>query len=135
MYQGSFFGRKSDKPPSALDKKMDENLRPGVAKVTKALIDFPEDRIEFCQGDMSLLPKDYRIKGDNLILSVAVRYRQAGATLVTNDRNLSLKAREEGIAVMSADRFAARGNARSGPDESEREPRATRTQRTARREK
>lgn len=31
MYQGSFFGRKSDKPPSALDKKMDEKERLSVA--------------------------------------------------------------------------------------------------------
>lgn len=117
------------------DKKMDENLRPDVAKVIRALMNFPKERIEFCQGDMSLLPMDYRLKGDNLILSVAVRYRDAGVTLVTNDKNLSLKAREEGIGVMSADQFAERGFTRSGRDVTEKKSTTTRMPRVPRRDK
>lgn len=115
------------------DKKLDENLRLDVAKVIRALASFSKERIEFCQGDMSLLPKDYRFKGDNLILSVAVRYRGAGVTLVTNDKNLSLKAREEGIGVMSAIQFAERGSVRSRGDVSEKQSN-TRTNRVPRRD-
>ena len=50
---------------------------------------------------MSLLSPDYRIKGDNLILSVAVRFRNQRPILLTNDKNLTLKAKAENIETMS----------------------------------
>jgi len=90
------------------DKKSEESLRPRVADATRALRSFPKHQIQFCDGDMSLLPPDYRLKGDNLILSVAIRYRKHGPVLLTNDNNLALKAKAEDIAAMSVNEFLHR---------------------------
>jgi len=90
------------------DKKPDEALRPHVAEVVRNLRNLSKEHIQFCDGDMSLLPSDYRLKGDNLILSVAVRYRKHNPVLITNDNNLSLKARAEGLEAMSAEAFMKR---------------------------
>jgi rRNA-processing protein FCF1 len=90
------------------DKKREESLRPKVAEATRALQAFPRHQIQFCDGDMSLLAPDYRMKGDNLILSVAVRYRRQRPVLLTNDRNLTLKAKAEDINAMSVDEFQRR---------------------------
>ena len=90
------------------DKKREESLRPKVAEATRALQTFPKHQIQFCDGDMSLLAPDYRMKGDNLILSVAVRYRRHRPVLLTNDKNLTLKAKAEDIAAISVDEFEKR---------------------------
>ncbi|MBU1737096.1 MAG: hypothetical protein KKG35_03070 [Proteobacteria bacterium] len=90
------------------DKKLDETLRPSVSEVVRNLRRIKKEQIQFCDGEMSLLPKDYRMKGDNLILSVAVRFRTHKPTLITNDNNLSLKAQAEGIAAMTAGEFEMR---------------------------
>lgn len=90
------------------DKKLDEALRPSVSEAVRNLRNLRKEYIQFCDGDMSLLPSDYRVKGDNLILSVAVRYREYKPVLITNDNNLSLKARAEGLDAMSADDFMKR---------------------------
>ncbi|RME53112.1 MAG: hypothetical protein D6795_05845 [Deltaproteobacteria bacterium] len=87
------------------DKKGEERLRRHVTQVTNALQAFPADRIEFAEGDLSLLSPDYRKKGDNLILSVAVRYQRCHPMLVTDDKNLTLKAKAEGIETISSDHF------------------------------
>jgi rRNA-processing protein FCF1 len=87
------------------DKKRDENLRPSIAKATRGLQEFPSRQMHFCDGDMSVLSADYRMKGDNLILSVAVKYRQHNPILITNDKNLTLKARAEGITAISVGEF------------------------------
>mgnify|MGYP000448164815 CR=1 FL=1 len=98
------------------DKKREEPLRPRVADATRMLQSFPRQQIHFCDGDMSLLAPDYRMKGDNLILSVAVRYRKHRPVLVTNDKNLALKARAEGIASMSVDDFEKRSRQSVRPE-------------------
>jgi rRNA-processing protein FCF1 len=95
------------------DKKRDEELRPSVAKATRGLQEFPKAQIQFCDGDMTLLSPDYRMKGDNLILSVAVRYRKHRPVLLTNDKNLALKAKAENIIAMSVDEFEKRPRPRT----------------------
>jgi rRNA-processing protein FCF1 len=90
------------------DKKLDEELRPSVSEAVRNLRRIEKEQIQFCDGDMSLLTEDYRLKGDNLILSVAVRFRKHKPTLVTNDNNLSLRAQAEGIAVMTSKDFEQR---------------------------
>ncbi len=96
------------------DKKLDESLRPSVSEAVRNLRRIRKDQIQFCDGDMSLLPSDYRLKGDNLILSVAVRYRKFKPVLITNDNNLSLKAQAEGIASMTSDEFAKHVSEKKG---------------------
>jgi rRNA-processing protein FCF1 len=90
------------------DKKLNETLRSYVSEAVRNLRNISKEHIQFCDGDMSLLPSDYRIKGDNLILSVAVRYRKYKPVLITNDNNLSLKARAEGLEAMNAELFLKR---------------------------
>lgn len=90
------------------DKKLNEDLRPKVGQAVRNLKDLPKENVTFCEGDLSLLSSDYRDKSDNLILSVAVRYRRHKPTLVTNDNNLSLKAIAEGFRAMTADQFMNR---------------------------
>ena len=91
------------------DLKRQEDLRPQIAKVVGNLQSLPDEQIRFEDGDMSLLGPDYRMKGDNLILSVAVRFRDHHPVLVTNGTNLSLKARAERLTAMSAGDFLRRG--------------------------
>lgn len=90
------------------DKKRDETIRPKVTEVVRNLINLGEEHLHFCEGDMSLLPSDYRLKGDNLILSVALRYREQEPVLVTNDKSLSLKAKAEGLKTLTAEEFMKR---------------------------
>lgn len=90
------------------DKKLDNTLRPSVSKVISYLKGFSKEQIDFCDGDMSLLSADYRFKGDNLILSVAIKYMKHRPVLITNDRNLQLKASAEGIPTMTASEFQNR---------------------------
>ena len=95
------------------DKKRDETLRPNVTEVVRNLRSLKKEKIQFCDGDMSLLPPDYRFKGDNLILSVAVRYHRHNPVLITNDNNLSLKAQAEGLGAMTAEAFMKRPRLRT----------------------
>lgn len=90
------------------DKKLDESLRPQVRLAVKNLRSLPKNQIQFAEGDMSLLPVDYRTKGDNLILSVAVRFKKHRPVLVTNDGNLSLKAQAEGLEALTSEEFLKR---------------------------
>jgi rRNA-processing protein FCF1 len=90
------------------DHRRNLAMRPRVAEATKALNAFPKDQIQFCNADPSLLPPDYRLKGDNLILSVAIKYRGCRPILVTNDNDLTLKARAENISTMSVEMFERR---------------------------
>ena len=90
------------------DKKQDKDLRPSVALATRFLREAPQTRVQFADANPELLPPDYRMKGDNLILSVAIMYRRHQPVLVTEDNNLALKAKAEGIKVMSLKEFDGR---------------------------
>lgn len=90
------------------DNKQNESLRPRIANATRALNAFDSKRIHFCDADLTLLPKDYRNKGDNLILSVALKYRRYKPFLLTNDDNLALKAKAENITALRLSDFIQR---------------------------
>lgn len=90
------------------DKKRDETIRPQVAEAVRNLLNLDGEHLHFCEGDMSLIPLDYRLKGDNLVLSVAVRYRKHKPVVVTDDNNLSLKAKGEGFDFLTAEGFLRR---------------------------
>jgi|GEM_PF-1263535 len=104
------------------DKKRDESLRPAVAHATRLLREIPTVRIEFCEGDLSLLSPDYRNKGDNLILSVAVKFKKHRPILLTNDNLLALKAKAEGISTMDSKGFSQRVRPRDSTPSATRPP-------------
>mgnify|MGYP001120334698 CR=1 FL=1 len=101
------------------DKKLEADLRPQIARAVKHLQTLPDEQIRFEDGDMSLLSQDYRKKGDNLILSVAVRFRDHHPVLVTNDHDLAVKARAEGLKSMNAGEFGRRASGLQATNPSE----------------
>src|SRR5262249_22098878 len=96
------------------DLKRKQALRPRIAAATRALNAFAKDRIQFCDADLSLLPPDYRVKGDNLILSVALKYRPYRPILLTHDGILMAKDNAEDIDTMQLDAFKLRAGAPTG---------------------
>lgn len=112
------------------DLKRDESLRSAVTKASRALRDHPRDRIRFVDAKPDLLPLDYRsggtnrVKGDNLILSVAMKYSAYDPILVTNDNNLSLKAHAQNIRALATADFHdhAASGWRSSPSEAATSP-------------
>lgn len=105
------------------DLKRDESLRPAVTKASRSLRDHPRDCIRFVDANPDLLPLDYRsggthrLKGDNLILSVAMKYGAYEPILVTDDGNLSLKAHAQNIMTLTTAEFHGHATAgwRSSP--------------------
>jgi hypothetical protein len=94
------------------EKKPD--LRPQVRRATKIIGEIRGDKgqkeqIRFEGADKELLPPDYPPrKRDNLILSVALRYRKYQPVLVTGDKIFKMKVEEEKINTMSTEEFARR---------------------------
>jgi rRNA-processing protein FCF1 len=84
-------------------KRADESLRAKISIAIRTLKNVPRWRVEFVASDTSQLPADYDNKGDNRILSVALKYRDRQPILVTNDQNLQLKAFAAGIKSKPAD--------------------------------
>ena len=119
------------------DLKRDDSLRSAVTKASRALRDHPRDRIRFVDAKPDLLPLDYRsggtyrVKGDNLILSVAMKYGAYDPILVTNDNNLSLKAHAQNIRALTTADFhdQAASGWRSSPPESATSPQVARNPR------
>ena len=85
--------------------KLDEKMRIKVAQAIKVIDGHPKDKLQFCDAAPRLLPRDYPLDVDNLILSVALKYRRCNPTILTNDNNLALKAKAENIATMNLDEF------------------------------
>jgi rRNA-processing protein FCF1 len=91
----------------------EDSLLPSITRATRFLREFPVNRIQFCDGDMSLLSPDYRNKGDNLILSVAVKFKLYRPELLTNDNLLALKAQAEGISTLTSSEYLQRAQAKA----------------------
>jgi rRNA-processing protein FCF1 len=90
------------------DKKSDDRLRERVQQVTRTLQDYTGDNIRYEEADISLLPQGFKAKGDNLILSVALKYKPCDPILLTSDRNLSVKAKMEGLRTLTLPDFNRR---------------------------
>jgi rRNA-processing protein FCF1 len=86
--------------------KQNERLREKVVAATNALLHYPEDsNLRFEHADSALLPEDYGKSGDNLILSVALKYKGSNPILLTSDKLLTMKARAEDIETENTVRF------------------------------
>ena len=77
-------------------------------------------KIHFEESNPLLLPRDYHNSADNLILSVALKYKLSNPILLTSDKGLTLKATAEKIRAKSLFEFskarqvAKTSNKRSG---------------------
>lgn len=68
-------------------------------------------------GDVSLLPQEYReghISGDDIILSVALKFKVRDPIVLTNDINFSNKVYGESIRQMSSNDFVSNKNQKQG---------------------
>jgi rRNA-processing protein FCF1 len=86
-------------------KKMDPLLSVACATATRHLLAMPAASIRYEHSDLSLLPEDYRASADNRILSVVLKFDSEKVRLVTNDKNLTLKANALKQIAVPVDRF------------------------------
>ena len=90
------------------DKKNSERLYEPVMQATRALRDYSGKNLRYENADLSLLPEGYRAKGDNLILSVALKYKPCNPILLTADVSLTVKCQMEGLRTMTLPDFERR---------------------------
>lgn len=74
--------------------KLDEQGKRNAEKALRYLNSSPVHEIIYEQADTSLLPDDFDKRSpDNLILSVALKYKQENPIILTSDNGLQLKAK------------------------------------------
>ncbi|MFT8341786.1 MAG: PIN domain-containing protein [Clostridium beijerinckii] len=86
-------------------QKMKKQLSLNVRKAIRSISNYTRENIMFVESDKTLLSDDYRVTGDNLILSVALMYKKHNPIILTSDLAFKLKARSEGIESLSLDEF------------------------------
>lgn len=77
-------------------KEIAYNVREAIRNISN----YNSDNMIFVQADRDILPYDYKIKGDNLILSAAIQFKKYSPIIVTNDIAFRLKAKGEGIKAI-----------------------------------
>ncbi|WP_407833158.1 PIN domain-containing protein [Vibrio rotiferianus] len=84
-------------------KKSQIKRKQKAQKVINAILEAGAGRVIAVDADVSLLPKEYSSDvADNLILSVALKYRNYTPTLLTDDKNLTLKAQSLDIKTLNS---------------------------------
>ncbi|MBR4133981.1 MAG: AAA family ATPase [Bacteroidales bacterium] len=95
----------SAKVVDELDKmkiKLDEQGKRNAEKALRYLNSSPAHEIIYEQADTSLLPDDFDKRSpDNLILSVALKYKHENPIILTSDNGLQLKAKILNINTLS----------------------------------
>lgn len=66
---------------------------------------FEKNQLVFEDSDIDLLPKEYEPTPDNMILSVAIKYKNFNTTLISSDKIFSVKASSEDIDNVDLDTF------------------------------
>lgn len=99
----------SAKVADELDKmkiKLDEQGRRNAEKALKYLNSDKSNRIIFELSDVNLLPDDFeKHSPDNMILSVALKYKTDNPIILTSDNGLQLKSKILGIQTISLKQF------------------------------
>lgn len=102
----------SAKVVDELDKmkiKLDEQGKRNAEKALRYLNSSPAHEIIYEQADTSLLPDDFDKRSpDNLILSVALKYKNENPIILTSDNGLQLKAKIVKIQTVSLKDFLRR---------------------------
>ena len=95
-----------DKLKITLEGSNKENVNKALSCINKAL---NRPNISFEVANTQLLPVDFnRRSPDNMILSVALKYKDDNATLLTSDNGLQIKCKGLGIATISLKTFLKR---------------------------
>ena len=102
----------SAKVTDELDKmkiKLDEQGKKNAEKALRILNTEKEHKIIYEFADTSLLPEDFDKRSpDNMILSVALKYKSENPIMLTSDNGLQLKSKILGIATISLKSFLKR---------------------------
>ena len=102
----------SAKVADELDKmkiKLDERGKRNAEKALRYLNSLPKHEIIYELADTSLLPRDFDKKSaDNMILSVALKYKKENPIILTSDNGLQLKAKILKISTINLKDFKLR---------------------------
>ena len=103
----------SAKVVDELDKlkiTLDEQGKTNVQKALRSINQCMDKRdVQMVLADTSLLPNDFSKKSpDNLILTVALKYRNDNPILLTSDNGLQVKAKGLGITTITLKNFLRR---------------------------
>ena len=102
----------SAKVTDELDKlkiKLDETGKQKAEKALRNLNNESTHRLIFEFADVSLLPDDFDKRSpDNMILSVALKYKNENPIMLTSDNGLQLKSKILGITTLSLHNFLKR---------------------------
>lgn len=102
----------SAKVADELDKlkiKLDEQGKRNAEKALRLLNQESRHKIIYEMADTSLLPDDFDKRSpDNMILSVALKYKDDNPIILTSDNGLQLKSKILGIATVSLKNFLKR---------------------------
>ena len=99
----------SAKMTDELDKmkiKLTEERRQNAEKALRNLNNETQHEILYEFADTSLLPDDFDKRSpDNMILSVALKYKEQNPIMLTSDNGLQLKSKLLGITTISLKKF------------------------------
>lgn len=102
----------SAKVTDELDKmkiKLDERGKQNAEKALRVLNNDNAHEIIYEFADTSLLPEDFDKRSpDNMILSVALKYKKENPIMLTSDNGLQLKSKILGITTISLKKFLRR---------------------------
>lgn len=102
----------SAKVADELDKmkiKLDEQGKRNAEKALRLLNQESRHKILYEMADTSLLPDDFDKRSpDNMILSVALKYKYDNPIILTSDNGLQLKSKILGIATVALKNFLKR---------------------------
>lgn len=99
----------SAKVVDELDKmkiKLTEQEKKNAEKALRLLNQETRHQIIYQSADVSLLPDDFdRRSPDNMILSVALKYKNENPIMLTSDNGLQLKCKSQGISAITLKTF------------------------------
>lgn len=89
--------------------KLDEQGKQNAEKALRNLNNESEHEVLYEFADVSLLPDDFDKRSpDNMILSVALKYKSENPIMLTSDNGLQLKSKILGITIISLKKFLKR---------------------------
>ena len=95
-----------DKMKIKLDAKGKQNAENAIRSINRQM-ELRDIRMEL--SDVSLLPEDFDKRSpDNMILSVALKYKSGNPILLTSDNGLQLKAKGLGLTTLSLKTFLSK---------------------------
>ena len=86
--------------------RLDEEGKQNAARALRLINSLLKPRkIEMVCADLSLLPADFGKSPDNMILSVAMKFKGQNPIMLTSDNGLQIKSKGLGIKTMSLKDF------------------------------